>query len=114
MTLDSFVINVTPAAAAQVRRVILSHNLPEGAGLRVAAVPGGCSGLNYDIRVVPAGEAGDEPHAAEGVRLWVEPGSAPALNGLTVDWESSMTESRFVFHNPNARGTCGCGVSFSV
>lgn len=114
MTLSSFVINVTPAAAAQVRRVIAGNRLPDGAGLRVAATAGGCSGLNYDVRIVPSAEPGDEPHTAEGIRVWVDPASAPALNGLTVDWVSTMQESRFVFQNPNARGTCGCGVSFSV
>lgn len=114
MVPGAFVITVTEAAANRVRQVLREHQLPEGAGLRVAAVAGGCSGLNYDVRVVPAGEAGDEPVDAGGVRVWVDPASAPALNGLTIDWVSSMTESRFVFQNPNARGTCGCGVSFSV
>lgn len=114
MALTAFVITVTEAAAARVRQVIREHRLPAGAGLRVAAVAGGCSGLNYDVRVVPAGEPGDEPMDVEGTRLWVDPGSAPALNGLTVDWITSMTEARFTFQNPNARGSCGCGVSFSV
>ena len=114
MTPNSFVINVTPAAAAQVRRVIASNRLPDGAGLRVAAIAGGCSGLNYDVRVVTTAVSGDEPHTIEGIRVWVDPASAPALNGMTVDWVFTMQESRFVFQNPNARGTCGCGVSFSV
>jgi iron-sulfur cluster assembly accessory protein len=114
MALQAFVITVTEAAAARVRQVIREHGLPDGAGLRVAAVGGGCSGLNYDVRVVPGGEPGDEPIDTVGVRLWVDPASAPALNGMTVDWLSTMTESRFTFENPNARGTCGCGVSFNV
>jgi iron-sulfur cluster assembly accessory protein len=114
MAPETFVITVTESAAARVRQVIREHGLPDGAGLRVSAIAGGCSGLNYDVRVVPAGEPGDEPMDVGGVRVWVDPASAPALNGLTVDWVSSMTESRFVFQNPNARGTCGCGVSFSV
>jgi len=114
MSPEAFVITVTEPAAARVRQVIQEHGLPDGAGLRVAATSGGCSGLNYDVRIVPAGEPGDEPTDVAGVRVWVDPASAPALNGLTVDWVSSMTESRFTFQNPNARGTCGCGVSFSV
>lgn len=114
MSPQAFVITVTEAAAARVRQVVREHALPEGAGLRVAATAGGCSGLNYDVRVVGGGDPGDEPLDVDGVRVWVDPASAPALHGLTVDWVSSMTESRFVFQNPNARGTCGCGVSFSV
>lgn len=114
MGADSFVITVTEAAARRVRDVIREHGLPGSAGLRVAATPGGCSGLNYDIEVVPAGQPGDHAMAATGVTLWVDPASAPALNGMTVDWISTMQESRFLFQNPNATGTCGCGVSFSV
>jgi len=114
MSPETFVITVTEPAARRVREVVREHQLPGTAGLRVAAVPGGCSGLNYEIEVVPEGREGDHQLGINGVIVWLDPESAPALNGMTIDWTSSMQESRFVFINPNATGTCGCGTSFSV
>jgi iron-sulfur cluster assembly accessory protein len=109
-----FTITITDAAAKQVRRVIERHSLPETTGLRVGATEGGCSGFNYDVQVVEGPRAEDRVYEINNTTLFVNEFSMPYVNGMTVDWISSMQESRFVFRNPNATGECGCGVSFSL
>lgn len=109
-----FVLALTDEAAAQVRRAVAEHGLPDTAGLRVGATEGGCSGLNYDVAIAERPGRDDRVLEINGTRVFVNGFSAPHVNGMTVDWVSSMQESRFVFQNPNATGTCGCGVSFSV
>jgi iron-sulfur cluster assembly protein len=77
-------------------------------------VEGGCSGLNYDVKVVDRPGAGDSVRPSNGIRVFVDAFSAPHVNGMRVDWISTFQESRFVFENPNATGGCGCGVSFTT
>lgn len=114
VTRDTFTLSVTEAAAAQVQRVIREHDLPDVAGLRAGATEGGCSGYNYNVQIVDGPDRGDLILERHGARIFVNEFSLPLINGMTIDWTSSMMESRFVFQNPNATGECGCGVSFSV
>ena len=114
VTRDTFTLAVTEAAARQILHVIEQHGLPETAGLRAGAVEGGCSGYNYDVQIVDGPEPGDLILERHGARIFVNEFSLPLISGMTIDWISSMMESRFVFQNPNATGECGCGVSFSV
>jgi len=113
-TSPPFTLSLTEAAARQILRVIAEHGLPDTAGLRAGATPGGCSGYNYDVEIVGGPESGDLVLERHGARVFVNAFSQPLISGMTIDWVSSMQESRFVFHNPNATGECGCGVSFSV
>ena len=110
-----FEISVTDAAAWGVNKLVGDHNLdPAVAGLRVGASKGGCSGYMYDVRVEEAPRESDEVLEVNGVRVFVDEFSKPLVNGMQVDWISSMTEQRFDFRNPNATGGCGCGESFSI
>lgn len=109
-----FAITITDSAAQQVRRVIEQYSLPETTGLRLGVTEGGCSGFTYDVRVVEGPRAQDRVYEINHTTVFVDDFSVPYVNGMTVDWISSMQESRFVFRNPNATGECGCGVSFSV
>ena len=111
---DAFTLSVTEKAAKQILAVIRDNGLPESAGLRAAVIEGGCSGFNYAVEIVDAPQEGDLLLERHGARVFVDQKSMPYISGMTIDWTSSMLESRFVFHNPNATGTCGCGVSFSV
>lgn len=114
VTRETFTLSVTEAAAARVQHVIREHGLPATAGLRAGASSGGCSGYNYDVQIVDGPDRGDLVLERHGARIFVNEFSLPLIDGMTIDWTSSMMESRFVFHNPNATGECGCGVSFSV
>lgn len=110
-----FTLTVTDAAAVRVREIATALGFSaEAAGLRVHVVEGGCSGFNYDVKVVDRPDSDDTVLEFNRTRVFVNDLSAPYVSGLTVDWVSSFQESRFVFQNPNATGGCGCGVSFTV
>ena len=113
-TTQPFTLSVTERAAQQVLHIIRHNKLPEQSGLRAAVVQGGCSGFNYQVEIVEAPHPSDLILERHGARIFVDPESTHAITGMTIDWKSSMQESRFVFDNPNATGTCGCGVSFSI
>jgi len=108
-------LTITEAAAAEIKKFIESENLsPEQVGLRVRVIPGGCSGFQYDLALDEAPESGDEVLEIQGIRVFVDPLSKRYLNGVEIDYVRSVMGSGFTFRNPNARGTCGCGSSFTV
>jgi iron-sulfur cluster assembly protein len=79
--------------------------------LRVAVVAGGCNGLTYDLYFVPDASAQDELIESAGVRVAVDPSSAPMLDGTVIDLADARS---FRFLNPRARRGCSCGASFEV
>jgi iron-sulfur cluster assembly protein len=108
------VITVTENAASQIQKLLVKQELPQG-GLRVGVKAGGCSGFEY----VFAWEAapGDTDlifGGPDGVRVWIDPRSHRLLDGTTLDYDTSLLSRGFVFENPHAKSTCGCGTSFSV
>lgn len=113
-TSSDFTLSLTESAAKRVREIIEQNDLPATAGLRAGATSGGCSGYNYDVRIEDAPDRGDTILERHGARVFINSFSRPLISGMTIDWISSMQESRFVFENPNATGTCGCGTSFST
>ena len=113
-TSSDFTLSLTESAAKRVREIIEQNDLPATAGLRAGTTSGGCSGYNYDVRIEDAPDPGDTILERHGARVFINSFSRPLISGMTIDWTSSMQESRFVFENPNATGTCGCGTSFST
>ena len=109
-----FLLTISDKGAARVAEVIGQHNLPAGAGLRAGVTEGGCSGLNYDVKIAEEPNPDETVFVLNGTNIFVNAFSAQYISGMTIDWTSSMQESRFVFNNPNATGGCGCGVSFTV
>ncbi|MGH7721165.1 MAG: HesB/IscA family protein, partial [Gemmatimonadaceae bacterium] len=83
-------------------------------GLRVSVQPGGCSGFRYGLLIEEQAAEDDLILDHEGFRVFVDPFSAQYLNGVTIDYVSSMQGSGFTFKNPNATGGCGCGSSFTA
>jgi len=79
--------------------------------LRIAVVAGGCNGLTYDLYFVPEPSPQDELAESRGVRLAVDPSSAPFLDGTVIDLADARS---FRFSNPRARRSCSCGASFEV
>ena len=104
---------LTESAQKAVRRFIRNNEVPV-AGLRISVTGGGCSGLQYAMALEEAARDDDVVLACGAVRVFVDPLSAPYLNGVTVDFQDSMEGSGFKFHNPNAQNSCGCGSSFSA
>ncbi len=105
-------VALSAAAAARIRSVVAGE--PHGAGLRVAVEGGGCSGFQYEIAVAPAANADDLVIERDGARVFIDPVSLPFLLGSEVDWVEELIGSAFKVKNPNAKSSCGCGVSFSV
>jgi iron-sulfur cluster assembly protein len=77
-------------------------------------LPGGCSGFQYGLNIEDAPESDDEVMDLSGVRVFVDPFSAQYLEGIHIDYVSTMMGSGFTFNNPVATGGCGCGSSFTV
>jgi iron-sulfur cluster assembly accessory protein len=105
-------LTLSSAAAARIKTVVGAE--PSGAGLRVAVEGGGCSGFQYEINVAPAPNADDFVVERDGALLFVDPVSLPFLLGSEVDWVEEIIGAAFKVRNPNAKSSCGCGVSFAV
>ena len=112
---SGFVLTLTDAAAAEVKKFLSAEGLPEAtSGLRVSVLPGGCSGFKYSLNIEEQSVEDDIVAEVNGVRLFVDGFSAQYLSGITIDYVSSMQGSGFTFNNPNATGGCGCGSSFTA
>jgi len=108
-------ITVTARAAEAIKDCFVDESLSvHDSYLRVSVKGGGCSGLTYHLSIESAEDRGDTVIERDGVRLLVDAKSKIFLHGLTLDYTSGLNGKGFVFTNPNAKGTCGCGESFSV
>jgi len=108
-------ITITDQAVAAIRTAFKEENAsPETAYLRVGVRGGGCSGMSYDLSVETEKRDGDIEIEKDGVRLLIDAKSQLFLTGTTLDHTTGLSGRGFVFTNPNATGTCGCGESFSV
>lgn len=108
-------IELSETAVDKVRGFMKDHGADHGAGLRVAVLPGGCSGFQYGLNIEDQPEVDDEilDHDS-GVRVFVDPFSAQYLEGVKIDYVTTMMGSGFTFENPAAAGGCGCGSSFTI
>src|SRR5919109_4810164 len=107
-------INLTPVAAAKIRQLMAEEPDGDSLVLRVAIQGGGCSGFQYGLGFDSGSAEGDIELDLEGVRVVVDPFSAPYLQGSTVDFLNTIQEAGFKIDNPNAVASCGCGHSFTV
>ena len=106
-------ITLTPGAVTQIKRFAEDAGALDG-GLRIAVVGGGCSGLSYKLDFQKAPQTGDKAFEIDGVRIFVDPKSALYVKGLELDYSGGLNGTGFVFKNPNATKSCGCGTSFAV
>ncbi|MFT5441825.1 MAG: iron-sulfur cluster assembly protein [Myxococcota bacterium] len=104
------VVTVTPAAAVEVRRLLVEEGQP---GLRLGIKGGGCSGLSYHLEFTDEQE-GDTVIEHDGFKVFLDRKSTIYLSGITLDFQSGLDGRGFVFQNPQATNTCGCGESFSI
>ena len=107
-------ITLTERAAKKIRTIFAHHDMPEGSCLRVGIKGGGCSGFSYTLDVSDQPDETDEVFESHDVRVVCDPKSYLYLNGTEVDYEDELLKGGFVFHNPNAKRSCGCGTSFSA
>lgn len=108
-------VEITEAALKAIRESIEAENKSvESAYLRVSVKGGGCSGLMYNLSIDDHAADDDTIVEREDVRIVVDKKSKLFLHGLTLDFTTGLNGKGFVFNNPNATGTCGCGESFAV
>jgi iron-sulfur cluster assembly protein len=109
-------VTLSELAAKEIKKIIAEQGLPEGqTKLRVGVKGGGCSGFSYmlDLTEEPATES-DEQLESSGIQILVDQKSALYLTGVEIDFKDEVMGRGFVFKNPNATSSCGCGSSFSA
>jgi iron-sulfur cluster assembly protein len=108
-------VTITEDAASAIKEAMTQENISaDDTYLRVAVHGGGCSGLSYGLEFDKEKRVGDVEVEKDGVRLLIDLKSQVYLAGTTLDYSSGLGGKGFVFTNPNASGTCGCGNSFNV
>ncbi len=105
-------VHVTPKAVQKIREAFAREGVT--GGLRLGVLGGGCSGLSYQFKFAPQPRPRDYVFEFDDVKVFVDPKSILFLDGMTLDWQDSLIQSGFVFQNPHATKSCGCGTSFSA
>jgi iron-sulfur cluster assembly protein len=108
-------IHLTEKAAEKIQELLSRDGVTvETGGLRVGVQGGGCSGLTYAMRLETHARDRDKVFEEYGARLFVDPKSYLYLNDTTLDYQEDLMRQGFVFHNPAATRSCGCGSSFTA
>jgi iron-sulfur cluster assembly accessory protein len=108
------VVTVTDNAAQKIRELMASEPEGELAVLRIAVEGGGCSGFQYALGFDRGPQDGDNEVEANGVRVVIDPFSAPYLTGSEIDFVDALMGAGFAINNPNVQAACGCGSSFQA
>ena len=106
-------ITLTEKAIVKIKEMMRKQQVESG-GLRVGVIGGGCSGMSYKLDFETQLRPQDQVLEREGVKVFVDPKSLQFLEGTTLDFSDGLNGRGFVFINPQATRTCGCGSSFSV
>ncbi len=108
-------VRISEAAAREIQNIIKQQELDaDKVRLRVGVKGGGCSGFSYLLDLTETQKDTDEMFEMHGIKVIVDPKSLLYLSGVTVDFKDEIMGRGFVFNNPNATSTCGCGSSFSA
>jgi iron-sulfur cluster assembly protein len=108
-------IHLTEKAAERIRALLAKEGVsPETGGLRVGVQGGGCSGLTYAMRLDVQARDRDKVFEEHGARIFVDPKSYLYLANTTLDYVEELIRQGFVFQNPQATRSCGCGSSFTA
>ncbi len=107
-------IKLTEKAAKEIKKIMSENSVPETYGLRVGVKGGGCSGLTYTLGFDGEPREGDTVIEDKDIKLFIDGKSLFYLSGTELDFSDGLNGKGFVFMNPNAKKTCGCGESFGV
>jgi iron-sulfur cluster assembly protein len=107
-------MTMTEKAAVKARELFEEKGVAGTAGLRVFVVGGGCSGYQYGMALAREFEEDDLVIEHAGVKLVVDPDSAPLLEGAEIDYVDDLMKAGFTIYNPNAVHSCACGSSFQT
>ena len=106
-------IGITESAMTQLLRLMAEQQVPEGYGLRVGVKGGGCSGFSYLLGFDIQKEK-DRSYQIGDLNVYIDRAHEMYLIGMEIDWHEGLNNRGFIFENPNAKSTCGCGSSFSA
>ncbi len=107
-------ITLSETAAREIKTIIDQQGLSKEVALRVGVKGGGCSGFSYVLDLTESQPDNDEIMESNGVKIYADRKSYLYLNGTEIDFKDEIMGRGFVFKNPNATSTCGCGSSFSA
>lgn len=107
-------IKLTEKAAKEIKQLMSENSIGEDYGLRIAVKGGGCNGMTYKLGFEADVKDGDSVIEQNGVKLIIDGRSLFYLTGCELDFSSGLNGRGFIFNNPNAAKTCGCGESFAV
>lgn len=106
-------VTLTEKAVSKLKGLLEQDGKPNY-GLRLKVVGGGCSGMSYAMDFEEKSAPGDNVYEQAGVKVFVDPQSEQYVSGAIVDYTEALTGAGFTIKNPNAKGGCGCGSSFTV
>jgi iron-sulfur cluster assembly protein len=106
-------LTFSPSAIAALKHILATETIGPGQGLRVGVKGGGCSGMSYVLGIDDPSSF-DEVHQIDGIQLMLDKRHLLYLINMHVDYSDGLNARGFVFQNPNAKTTCGCGTSFGV
>lgn len=107
-------ITITDKAVNEIKKIMEENNITSEFGLRIGVKGGGCSGLTYTLGFDPYPREGDTLIEYNGIKLFIDGKSLFYLSGTELDYSNGLNGKGFIFNNPNATKTCGCGESFGV
>lgn len=105
-------LSLTSSAVSELRRILEAS--PGALGFRLGVEAGGCAGLTYRMELLTEPIEGLERLEVEGIPFYIAASHQVLLDGLEIDYPTGLAARGFVFNNPQARSTCGCGISFAV
>lgn len=112
-TLVDAPVKLTVSAANELKTIMYEKDIPADHGLRIGVDGGGCSGLSY-ILGFDTKKEGDEEFEIDGMKVFMNRAHGMYLLGMEIDYLNDLNNRGFIFNNPNATSTCGCGTSFSA
>lgn len=107
------IMTASPTALEQIK-VLLNNRGKPSAGIRIGVNTKGCSGMSYILEYADVQEPGSETVEIDGIKLFIDPKAMLFVIGTEIDYVKDTMQSGFTFNNPNAKGLCGCGKSFTV
>lgn len=107
------IINLTENAIFEINNIVNKDKISKELGLRLSVIGGGCSGLSYKMDFTEYKEK-DIIVNMSNFKIFIDPKSCIYLKGITLDFKDGLSGKGFIFENPNAKNSCGCGESFSI
>lgn len=106
-------VSFTERALKEITKLQQQPNIEDGMALRVGVKGGGCSGLSY-VLGFDHHQEGDQEFEISGVKVFMQKAHGIYLAGMRIDYPEGLDARGFIFENPNASDSCGCGTSFAV